>query len=226
MDFLRSAYGTQFHFIDPDTLEATTIAANWYRAPSSAQALGVRHQYASANWTKGIPYPELVGEDLGAPRPWQNGRAPVGFTGTGHCGDQWTGPIVHLDTPLPLNQFDVPGCCPSAEICMPRFGLGARHVTLPTGATFLITPVSGTTVFQTPDPVYPFVWQIEWTDEPCGATTFAEVLSMQVGGAPYRVAQPHCFAYDPGSFTGSWYIPGASAWYGGGVVTVTQTGAL
>lgn len=84
MDFLRSAYSTSIYSFDPATGLNVPTTITWFRAPAGAAPIPIRHQYASYNWTKGISYPEEVGEIIGAPRPWSGGATPPGIVGSNH----------------------------------------------------------------------------------------------------------------------------------------------
>jgi hypothetical protein len=84
MDYLRSGYQTQVYAFDPVSGLPDPQTVTWCKAPAGAGPLGVRHQYASANWTRPTPYPEQVGEVLSAPRPWSDGATPPGLLGTNH----------------------------------------------------------------------------------------------------------------------------------------------
>jgi len=84
VDYLRSCYRTQIYSFDPVTGHNVPETITWQDVPPGATPLGVHHQYASLNWTKGIGYQEQVGEIPNQPRPWYNGAYLPGLAGTNH----------------------------------------------------------------------------------------------------------------------------------------------
>lgn len=118
MDFLRSGYSTSMYSFAPDG-SMIPFTARWYRAPAGAVELGERHQYASANYHQGVDYPEQVGEILGAPRPWSNGRTPPSLAADNHCGGaaEWVGQLTRLTVPLPSHPDGQPLCCHELVAC-------------------------------------------------------------------------------------------------------------
>jgi hypothetical protein len=112
-------YSTQFYSFDPVTGLMVPFVAQWMDAAPGAPPLGVRHQYTSYNWTKGIPFTEQVGEIIGASRPWRAGPADPNLLGSNHCGagPLWTGKLTRLTTPIPVRPNGEPACCDAGAVC-------------------------------------------------------------------------------------------------------------
>lgn len=223
MDVLRSAYSTMMWGLDPATGLAVQWPVRWMRAPPGATPLGVHHQYASYNWTKGIAYPEQVGEVIGAARLWSNGRSAAGVLGTNHCGTAWTGPLTLLATPQPLNAFDQPTCCNAPPaLCLPRVS-ACPTIDLGDG--------------RGPKPMVPFFAHCGYTDPVNPTYTWAAVaVGPACSGRPLRwrvrldstatgnqVVPPFALGRValPGP-TGSFYVPLTSPIRGGITVLVTS----
>lgn len=67
MDYLRTGYSTPFWAFNPATgLPIAGTSMKWVKAPIGALPFPDHHQYASANYSRGIPYTEQVGEILSA----------------------------------------------------------------------------------------------------------------------------------------------------------------
>lgn len=111
MDYLRSCYSSQIYSFDPSTGAMVATPIEWYFAPSGALELGVHHQYASQVWTRPTRYMEQVGEVVNATRVYSKGPTPDGLTGQNYCGEDWTGRLVRLTTPLPSRPDGQPSCC-------------------------------------------------------------------------------------------------------------------
>lgn len=133
--------------------------AKWFKAPVGALPMQVRHQYASANWQRGLPYPDQVGEVLGASRPWSNGAPVPGYNGIGHCGADglWHGRLTSLAVAEPSHPDGSPLCCPlppkECIACPGLIGPGAYQVVL-NGGTGAFLGANG-------------IWTLLWAS-PCG----------------------------------------------------------
>lgn len=129
------------------------MTIQWYWCPTGAQQLGVHHQYGSLNWTKGIAYPDEVGETIGGIRLYQKGITPI-VVGTNHCGsaDQWMGIMHQRSTNQPINEHGVYACCADpGVVCSHCFG-GFGEVNMPvigSGATGRFTFLNGTNLVPT-----------------------------------------------------------------------------
>jgi hypothetical protein len=106
-------YSTYIYSFDPVSGLLVPAAITWFDAPTGAMQPNLHHQYASANWTRGIAYPDQVGEILADPRPWSAGATPAGLVGTNYCGADglWLGKMDRLTTPIPDNSYGQPSCC-------------------------------------------------------------------------------------------------------------------
>lgn len=135
---------------DPVSGLNVPFTATWFKAPHGAHRFTRRHSYGSYNWQKPIPYPDQVGEVIGAPRPWSNGKTPPGLLGANHCGtdDQWVGKLTRLTVPIPDNVYSQPSCCiaPSGTPC-PLCAGGIAPITrtvVASGGTVSFAPCNGT----------------------------------------------------------------------------------
>lgn len=113
MDYLRSAYSTNIWIHNDTTNLFEKIPITWFKAPTNAIPLGVYHQYGSANWQRGTPFPDKVGEVLGDPRTYSKGSPVNGYFGLNHCGSDnlWSGQLSKLSVALPSRPTGVPSCC-------------------------------------------------------------------------------------------------------------------
>lgn len=113
MDYLRSAYSTNIWIHNGTTNLFEKIPITWFKAPTNAIPLGVNHQYGSANWQRGTPFPEKVGEVLGDPRTYSKGSPVNGYFGLNHCGSDnlWTGQLNKLTTAMGNRPSGAPTCC-------------------------------------------------------------------------------------------------------------------
>lgn len=193
----------------------------WFKAPAGAQVAPQHHNYASYNWTRGIAYPDQVGEIITAARPWSNGATPAGLIGTNSCGASWTGELFRSLTPEASNNFDQPACCNAFSDCQPVF------TTPPTidfgdGTGFhTMVPFVGLLTWRAtcPDPAYWFVagrvspschgrpnqWKTNIVD--------AALPHPVLGGATLA-------ALDPTHHTGTWYVPLSSPTLAGQEVVI------
>jgi hypothetical protein len=117
MDYLRSCYTSRIWTFNTFTGVYTPVAIKWFKAPIGAQVLPVRHQYRSNIWSKGIPYPEKIGEIIEKPSGWSNGAPVAGYNGINYCGTQWTGVLNRLTHAIPSHPNGSPACCAVLPTC-------------------------------------------------------------------------------------------------------------
>jgi hypothetical protein len=148
MDYLRSCYSTNMWVFNPQLGVFVQFTAKWFKAPVGAQVLPVRHQYRSNNWSKGIPYPEQIGEVIGHSVAWSNGAAVTGYNGLNYCGTQWTGILDRLHTPIPSHPDGSPACCTAVITCARCLGGKAKgsYTLVATGGTGSFAAANGTFV--------------------------------------------------------------------------------
>lgn len=84
MDWIRTSYQTEVYSFDPATGTMVPQTIDWYKAAAGAQPIGVHHQYASSYYTKGISYPDQVGEIPTSPKLYRKGVYLPGALGTNH----------------------------------------------------------------------------------------------------------------------------------------------
>ncbi len=72
VDFLRSCYTTDMAV----TVDGKRNTVDWYWVPETAPLM-IRSRFGSLNWTKPRYGEGLVGEVIGARRPWRDGSLPV-----------------------------------------------------------------------------------------------------------------------------------------------------
>jgi len=84
MDLIRSAYRTKMRFY-PDRPDIQT-PVRWYFTLPGAKPFPGFTVFGSFNWMESKNAWPLLGEVIGAPRPWSNGQAPGGQTGTSFVG--------------------------------------------------------------------------------------------------------------------------------------------
>lgn len=146
MDYLRSAYSTNIWIHNGTTNLFEKIPITWFKAPTNAIPLGVNHQYGSANWQRGTPFPQQVGEVLGDPRTYSKGSPVNGYFGVNHCGSDnlWRGVLPKLTVPLGSNADGSPSCCGVAcQFCQNGVGPGSYTAVL-TGGTANLGAFNGT----------------------------------------------------------------------------------
>jgi hypothetical protein len=126
MDFVRSCYSTTMRFqADPEILDRVT----WYFAPGGAKLFPRRHSFGSLNWSDGKPTNNVIGEVVGASRPYSHGSTPFGVTGQNFCGEPY---MYRRGSPLNsppsfLLPNNLPVCCeydPCATWPNPQPGCG------------------------------------------------------------------------------------------------------
>lgn len=110
---MRSCYNSTIWIFNTSTGLYEQIPIQWFFAPSTARKLGIHHQYGSANWQRGIPFPDQVGEVLGAARVYSKGPLPAPYVGQNHCGaaNLWLGQLDKLTVALGNRPNNTPTCC-------------------------------------------------------------------------------------------------------------------
>lgn len=210
MDYLRSCYQTGGFAFDPHSGLMIPIDMQWYFTGADFPILPVRHQYASAYYTKGVSYSEQVGEIPGWINAYRNGQMSPGQDGSTYCGDEWTGTLIRRTHGQPLNCQLQPQCCGLAPCCQgyslvfhanPTLtwpGGGGGMMTFVGKATWSFTAGPGRFNAQymvNPCPPWPASIQLRYTlgtkDYPC--VLLAENLGGNIGtwlqqpGCPYQV---------------------------------------
>jgi len=90
-----------------------TIRVRWYFCAPDAGVYPGYHRYASANWDSGPGGTNPVGEIVGTPRPYYNGRRHAGFHGRKFCGDpaKIENGFKYADKRLCTNNDGLSSCC-------------------------------------------------------------------------------------------------------------------
>lgn len=215
MDYLRSGYTTSIYSFDPVSGVMIPTTIQWFKAPTGATPLGVRHQYGSANWQRGLPYPDQVGEVLTSPRPWSNGAAVAGYSGVNHCGADplWTGRLERLTVAEPSNPDGSPGCCGSTcARCLNNAAPTSYTLTLTGGTNEFATwngvwhlPYSGFCVWQLDIPGLP--WR-HW--EATAQFAFGEIAIINKSATPNHTAAWHQAGTDCYHRSGGWVYQGGT----------------
>lgn len=93
-----------------------------------------RSAFRSLNWSNGSNAGNVVGEVIGAPRPWSNGATPECVAGNMWWGnyDEFTRGVDHLlEEPWSPNACGLPEQCPVTVACQPwyytDYGLRVVH---------------------------------------------------------------------------------------------------
>lgn len=215
MDYLRSAYSTTIHAWDRATGEHVPAQITWFRAPSGALPLPVQHQYGSLNWSNRIAYPESVGEIIGDPRPYDKGATPNGLSGSQYCGTHWTGTLFRSSGPFDLTKWDQPSCCGDPSYCAPAAPLSVcRLAPSPSGAILTFGP-RGNDIQTVADPVYPFLWRLQISPDPCGAYPSQNLLTA-VTSLVHPTPLFTAFAWnDWDGSNQTWQVPDDAPYYAG-----------
>lgn len=203
--YLRSCYSTTAWCYNADgTLSSFDIVYSWAR--DDALPVAQHHRYDSSNWTRGIAYPDKVGEVIANPRVWQNGQRPLGLTGTVPCGTDWLTAPTRTATPEPDNAYGQPLCCPLPAECQQRSTLTPPQIRMGDVGSFVnLVNLGGT----------------KWGDHALGpgqrfglrqfGTCHGSPAALGVlwGGAPlYALASTAVCDYCPAPYTlGRWVFP-------------------
>lgn len=112
MDYLRSGYSTNLYSFSPLTGGMIPVPITWSRCVTGARPIGIHHQYASSNWTKGVLYQDQVGEIPG-PVVYNKGLPVPGLPGNNYCGSRqlYVGKLTQLVTPIGNGVAGQPICC-------------------------------------------------------------------------------------------------------------------
>lgn len=109
MDLVRSCYSTDMRFF-PNRPDIVT-RVRWFFTLPGAKDFPGHTRFGSGIWTDDKQNWPGLGEVLGAPRPWNNGQAPLGYTGEfflGNLEDFVSGTPWPKFAPLALLRNKVP----------------------------------------------------------------------------------------------------------------------
>lgn len=223
MDYLRSAYSTMVWAVDPASGLMTQTQIRWYRCAGGALPFPSVHRYASANWTRGVAYPEQVGEVIGAARPWSNASRNPAASGLGHCPGDYTAAPTLLTSPRPTNSFDMPACCPTPSGCE-AWNLGGITIDLGDGAgPRPMVHVNPSTWTLTLDAWATEGWMVKTGVALCSGGR-KRVGVFRTSGPPANPADQQLFLATSGNplSAGSWYEPLSSPYSPGHTVVLTS----
>jgi hypothetical protein len=210
MSALRSGYSTQVYAFDPSTGIMVPQTIQWQKCVAGAVRTLTHHQYDSLNYTKGVAYPDSVGEIIGAARTWQNGAPSAGQVGTNHVGADalWLGRLTALSSPLVESGYGLPAACNVPVLCM-RYVVAAPLLTEQGVVRTMVT-------------AGPNTWKLQSTTDTTAAWVYARVTGPLCGGGqpgllfaanwPGLGAAVQCLLFSGGYPTrdGDWYVPVSS----------------